>query len=104
MKNLALMASFNTIWWWLVVVAYLLGPPCTQCIVAGKETHEAASSQVFNSVSAAQWRHCRRTPLAVQSARTHSCQRENHAPTDQPAHSSVAVVDVDAAHFRFRKN
>jgi len=29
MKNLAIMAGFNTIWWWLVIVAYFFGPPCS---------------------------------------------------------------------------
>jgi len=33
MKNLATMAGFNTIYWWLVIVAYFFGPPCmsTDC-------------------------------------------------------------------------
>jgi len=28
MKNLAIMSAFNTIYWWLVIVAYFFGPPC----------------------------------------------------------------------------
>jgi len=28
MKNLALMAGFNTIYWRFVTVAYFFGPPC----------------------------------------------------------------------------
>ena len=28
LKNLALMASFNTVYWWFVIVAYFFGPPC----------------------------------------------------------------------------
>ena len=28
MKNVALLAGFNTIWWWFAIVAYFFGPPC----------------------------------------------------------------------------